>query len=205
MSAVPAIKYMTVEEYLAMEDASTEKHEFFGGEVFAMAGATFPHIQIASNAQGEIWQFLKNKSCRIYGSDLKVHVKTEAGFVYPDLTIVCNSPQFLEGRSDVVTNPSVIIEVVSFHTESYDRGKKFMLYRQLPSLKEYILISSLEMRFEKFTKVADNEWTLREFTSAEDVVTIDAIGYQASLADFYREVVFEERTNSNIGWVKEKE
>ena len=87
----------------------------------------------------------------------------------PTLTIVCNGPQFLEGRSDVVTNPSVIIEVVSFHTESYDRGKKFMLYRQLQSLKEYILISSLEMRFEKFTKVADNEWTLREFTSPEDV------------------------------------
>jgi Uma2 family endonuclease len=204
MSAVPAVKYMTVEEYLEMEDASSEKHEFIGGEVFAMAGAGFPHNQITSNAHGEIWQFLKNKSCRVYGSDLKVHVKTEAGFVYPDLTIVCTGPQFLEGRNDCIINPSVLIEVVSFHTESYDRGKKFMLYRQLRSLQEYILISSLEMRVEKFSKAAANEWILKEYTRAEDFITIDTIGYQTTLAELYREVVFEE-VNFERGLVRKKE
>lgn len=204
MSAVPAIKYMTVEEYLEMEDASFEKHEFIGGEVFAMAGAGFPHNQITSNAHGEIWQFLKNKSCRIYGSDLKVHVKTDAGFVYPDLAIVFNGPQFLEGRNDIIINPSVLIEVVSISTESHDRGKKFMLYRQLESLKEYILISSLEMRLEKFSKVAANEWTLKEYTLPEDFISIDTINYQTTLAELYRDVVFEEREFGR-GAVRERE
>jgi Uma2 family endonuclease len=204
MSAIPAIKYMTVEEYLEMEDASFEKHEFIGGEVIAMAGAGFAHNQITSNTQIDIGSFLKDKSCRIYGSDLKVHVRTEAGFVYPDLTIVCNGPQFLEGRKDIIVNPSVLIEVVSFHTENHDRGKKFMLYRQLESLQEYILISSLEMRLEKFSKVAANEWTLREYTSPEDLITIDAIGYQTTLAELYRDVVFEE-IDFGRGAVRERE
>lgn len=83
MSAVPAIRLVTVEEYLETEDASMEKHEYYGGEVFAMAGASFVHNQITSNVQGEIWQFLKNKSCGIHGSDLKVNVKTKSSFFIP--------------------------------------------------------------------------------------------------------------------------
>ena len=184
---------MTVEEYLAMEDASTEKHEFIGGEVYAMAGASFAHNQIASNAHGEIFQFLKNKSCRIYGSDLKVHVKTDSGFVYPDLAIVCNGPEFLEGRKDIVTNPTVIIEVLSGETQDYDHGKKFMLYRQLPTLQEYILISSLEVRVEKFIREESGAWTLTEYTSQENKVSIDTLHYTTTLEELYRDVVFDEK------------
>ncbi len=195
---VPAIKLTTADEYLAMEDTSIEKHEFIDGVVYAMAGAGFPHNQIASNAFIDIGFFLKNKSCRIYGSDLKVNVKTASGFVYPDLTIVCNGPVFLEGRKDIVTNPTVIIEVLSPDTQDFDHGKKFMLYRQIPSLQEYILISSMEVLAEKFSREKTDAWTLTDYRDMNDKISIDAIGYQTTLAEFYRDVVFDEVEGLNL-------
>lgn len=174
-----------------MEDASQEKHEYIGGEVYAMAGAGFPHNQISSNAHGSIWQYLKDKSCRVYGSDLKIHAKTASGFVYPDLSVVCNGPQFLEGRKDVVTNPSVIIEVLSPDTQDFDHGKKFMLYRQIPTLTEYILISSMEVLVEKFIRHEPDAWTLTEYRNPENSLSLDTIGYRTTLAELYRDVAFE--------------
>lgn len=195
MSTAPAVKYLTVEQYLAMEDAADEKHEYIGGEVYAMAGASFPHNQIVSNSFVDVGSFLVDKSCSIYGSDLKVHVKTASGFVYPDLTIVCDGPQFLENRKDIVINPSVIIEVVSPDTQGYDHGKKFMLYRQIPALREYILISSMEVLVEKFVREESGALTLTEYKCLEDQFSIDAIRYQTMLAKLYRKVLFETKND----------
>lgn len=205
MRTAPAVKYLTVEQYLAMEDAADDKHEYIGGEVYAMAGASFPHNQIASNALGSVWQFLQDKSCDIYGSDLKVHVKTASGFVYPDLTIVCDGPQFLENRTDIVINPSVIIEVTSPDTQGYDHGKKFMLYRQMPTLREYILISSMEVLVEKFVREESGAWTLTEYKEMNKQFFIDTIGYQTTLAKLYRKVVFEVENDNQTGLQNEKE
>lgn len=205
MAAIPALKFMTVEEYLEMEENSIEKHEYYGGEVFAMAGASFQHNQIVANAQGAIWQFLKDKPCRVYGSDLKVAVKTKSSFVYPDLTIICNGPQFLEGRKEIITNPSVIIEVLSPETGNFDHGEKFMLYRQIPSLQEYILISSMEVLVEKFIRHDSGAWTLTEYRKMEDCFSIDTIQYETTLAELYREVLFEPAVNTDgRGVVREK-
>lgn len=192
MNAAVAIKQMTVEEYFAMEDALTEKHEFIDGVVYAMAGADFPHNQITANALVSIGSFLRNSNCRIYGSDLKVAVKTKSAFVYPDLTIICSGAQFFKGKRGIVTNPSVIIEVLSPDTERYDRGKKFMLYRQIETVREYILISSLEVLAERFAREESGAWTLTEYRRREDEISIDSISYQTTLAEFYRDVVFEE-------------
>lgn len=191
MSIIPALKYVSVEEYLEMEEASLEKHEYYGGEVFAMAGAGFPHNQIVANAFGNIYQFLKDKDCRVYGSDLKVHVKNKSSFVYPDLSMICNGPGFYQDKKDIITNPSVIIEVLSLKTQDFDHGQKFMLYRQIASLKEYILISSMEILFERFVKNQAGDWTLSEFKNADDMVVIDSINYQTRLKEFYRDVDFD--------------
>lgn len=204
MTAVPAIRFMTVEEYLEMEDASQEKHEYYGGEVFAMAGAGFTHNQVVANTFGNTYQYLKDKDCRIYGSDLKVNVKTKSAFVYPDLTIICNDPQFLEDRKDIVTNPVVIIEIFSPGTQNFDHGEKFMLYRQIPALQEYILISSMELLVEKFLRHPSGSWTLTEYKKPEDKFSIDNINYQISLAEIYRDVVFEQGA-SELGRVRERE
>ncbi len=205
MSAIPALRFMTIEEYLEMDDASEEKHEYYGGEVFAMAGASFVHNQITSNVQGEIWQFLKNKTCRIYGRDLKIHVKTKSTFSYPDLAIICNGAQFSEGRKDIVTNPSVLIEVFSSSTQDFDHGQKFMLYRQIPSLQEYILISSMEVLVEKFIRHESGSWILTEYRSMEDTISIDTIEYKTTLCELYRDVVFETKSdNDGKGIVSER-
>ena len=174
-----------------MEDGSSEKHEFIDGEVYAMAGASFVHNQIVSNTQGEIFQFLRDKPCRIYGSDLKIHVKTASGFAYPDLSIICLGPEFMDNRKDIVMNPAVIIEVLSPDTYDYDHGKKFMLYRQISSLKEYILISSTDASVEKFIRNETESWTLTEYFNKDDVFTISTINYQTTLEAIYREVVFD--------------
>lgn len=198
MNAIPAIKYVTVEEYLQMEETSDERHEYFDGEVFAMAGTSFAHNEISANVQGAIWQFLQGKRCRIYSNNLKVHVKTKSAFVYPDLAIICNGPVFLEGRKDIVTNPSVIIEILSPFTQDFDHGKKFMFYRQIPTLREYILISSMEVLAEKFVREESGAWTLTEYKRMEDKFSIDTIGYQTTLADLYRDVMFENENDDQI-------
>ena len=204
MSAVPALKRMTIEKYLEMEDASTEKHEFIGGQVYAMAGASFAHHQITSNCFIGIGSFLSDTSCRIYGSDLKVYMKTAAGFVYPDLTIICNGPQFMEGRRDIVTNPSVIIEVLSPDTQNYDHGEKFMLYRQIPTLQEYILVSSTYVLVEKFIRHTSGAWTLTEYKRLDDSFSIDTIHYQTTLQQLYRDVVFEKEEAEGEGIMSER-
>lgn len=203
MSAVPAVKYMTVEEYLEMEDASTEKHEFIGGVIYAMAGADFPHNQVFSNTHGSIWQYLRDKNYRVYGSDLKVNVKTKSDFAYPDLTIVCDGAQFFQGKRGIVTNPSVIIEILSPDTQNYDHGEKFMLYRQIETLKEYILISSMEVWVEKFKRENSGSWTLTEYKNMTDSLPVDTIHFGLPLTEIYRDVVFEPKDYTR-GIVRER-
>ncbi|MCW3075300.1 MAG: Uma2 family endonuclease [Flaviaesturariibacter sp.] len=185
----PRLKFQTVEEYLAFEDASLEKHEYYQGEIFAMAGASFSHNQIVGNTLVDIGQHLRNKSCQVFPSDLKVQVEANSLFTYPDITILCDKPSFIENRTDAITNPTIIIEVLSPSTMDYDRAGKFILYRALPSLKEYILISSTEHRFEKFVRQGEN-WLLSEVRSPEEAVSIETIGFQITLSELYRNVDF---------------
>jgi len=186
------VQYMTVDEYFQLEEASPEKHEYVQGEVYAMSGASFVHNQIVSNVHGNIFKHLEDSSCRVFGSDLKIHVKTESAFVYPDLSIICDGAQFLEGRNDIVTNPSVLIEVLSESTEAYDRGKKFMLYRQIPSLKEYIIIASTWLSVERFRKNEQGAWELNEYNQLENAVLIETIHFTLPLKNIYRDVQLPE-------------
>ena len=198
MSASAALKLISVDDYLEMEEASQEKHEYYAGEVYAMAGASVPHNRIVRNTLSILDAFLRSKNCEVFPSDLKINVKTKSAFVYPDLSIVCDGLQFYDDRDDIIANPSVIIEVMSQHTERYDRGKKFMLYRQLPSLKEYFLISSMETRVEKFSKTAPDAWTLKEYVLMEDIVHLDSINYSIALSEIYRDVMFDEKDAGKI-------
>ncbi len=191
---LPSVKFATVEEYLAFEDASLEKHEFYQGEIFAMAGASFAHNQIVSNSLIEIGSHLRNKSCQVLASDLKIQIEANSLFTYPDLSILCEPPQFMNDRTDAITNPAVIIEVLSPSTMDYDRGGKFALYRDVPSLKEYILISSTEYRFEKFVRQANDHWLLSEIRNANESISIDTIQFSLPLIDLYRNVDF----NANL-------
>lgn len=197
MSAVPipARTLVSIEDYLKAEEVSAEKHEYYAGDVLAMAGASVLHNRIVRNTLSSIDNHLKGRTCEVFPSDLKLHVKSKSSFVYPDLSVVCGELEYFNERQDIISNPTVVIEVMSPSTELYDRGKKFMLYRQMESLQEYLLVSSTEMLVEKFTKTQNRVWSLQVFNLPEEQCLIQSINHSVQLSEFYRNVTFESESN----------
>jgi Uma2 family endonuclease len=189
----PAPKYthMTPNEYLAMERASQVKHEYFRGEVFAMSGASLAHNRIVKNINTLVLPFLKNKPCDMFGSDLRIHIPENTLYTYPDFSIICGEIEVSDNENDNVLNPSVIIEVLSKSTRDYDRGTKFTLYRSINSLKEYILVDSLAVSVEIFTKAEDHTWVLKEYQLMNDELFISTIELRIILKDIYQDVHFD--------------
>ena len=188
----PKYNFVTQEAYLAMERASLEKHEYFKGEVFAMSGATPQHNDIAYNINRVVAPFLHGKGCKLYGSDFRVHIPENTLYTYPDFTIVCGKTETTEIYTDNLTNPGVIIEILSKSTKDYDRGSKFMLYRSIKTLKEYITIDSLSVSVEIYTRQDENKWILSEFKQLTDSFIISTIGLTLQLKDVYEDVNIEE-------------
>jgi Uma2 family endonuclease len=190
----PAAKYNYVspEDYLVMERASQEKHEYFKGEVFAMSGASQKHNDIARNINTIILPFLKGNPCRMYGSDLRIHIPENTLYTYPDFSIICGKPEVTDEEKDTVVKPSAIIEILSKSTKDYDRGTKFNLYRAIKTLKEYILVDSTKISVEIFTKQEDGRWILTEFKQLTDSFVISTIGLTLQLKDVYEDVNIEE-------------
>jgi Uma2 family endonuclease len=189
MNAQPILKY-TAEEYLELEEASLEKNEFYKGEIFAMAGASIAHNGIVMNTSITIGSYLNDKKCRIFPSDLRIHSIANSLYTYPDLSIICDDIETVGKNKNTVTNPTVLIEVLSKTTQDYDRGAKFKLYRDIESLKEYILISSLETLVEKYHKQTDGSWILHEYKNDADTFTITSIDLLITVKDLYRNVDF---------------
>ena len=171
MTAQPHKRKMTPEEYLALERSSLDiKHEFFNGEIFAMVGAKINHVRINANLTGELRnQFKGNKStCEVLPNDMRV--KIETGYVYPDIAISCGDAEFEDNEFDTLTNPVVIIEILSDSTEAFDRGKKFAYYRAIPTLKEYILVSQNECHVEQYICI-DDGWKYRFYVVSADFLS----------------------------------
>jgi Uma2 family endonuclease len=144
-----------------MERAALEKHEFFDGEIFLMAGASNAHNLIVANAIHVLKTALGAK-CRVYPSDMKVFIPATGSFTYPDVSVLCGTPQFYDDIDDVLCNPEVLIEVLSDSTENYDRGKKFESYRSVASFTHYVLIAQDRKQVEHYARQADGAWLLRE-------------------------------------------
>src|SRR5689334_5798251 len=140
MVAVQKQKW-TVEEYLAMERASEEKHEFLDGEIYLMSGASRNHNRVTANTIITLGNQLYERPCSVYPSDIRVKISDFGQYTYPNVSVVCDPEHIEDSDQDTLLNPVVIIEVLSPSTESYDRGKKFQHYRTLDSLQEYILIA----------------------------------------------------------------
>lgn len=154
--------YISPEEYLAFERAATEKHEYYQGEIFARCGASKEHNEIFSNFLGDIAHKLKGKACKAYGSDFRVHIPKNTLYTYPDIIIVCGKPELTDDKFDNLVNPAVIIELLYKSTRNYDKGEKFTLYRDIDSLKEYILVDTEKVYVEKHIRNADNSWQLTD-------------------------------------------
>lgn len=184
MSVQPKPRY-TRAEYLSMERAAETKSEFFDGELFAMAGATRAHNLITLNVARQIGNDLDEGPCEVYASDMRVLIEATGLYVYPDVVVVCEEPRFEDATGDTLLNPLVIVEVLSNSTESYDRGRKFENYRQVPSLREYVLIGQRQRRIEKYLRQSDGSWVLTEVTGAEGEILLDTVGCSLSLERTY--------------------
>ncbi|QPH39484.1 Uma2 family endonuclease [Pedobacter endophyticus] len=191
----PAVAYnkrrFTIEEYLEKEKASDEKHEYFEGEIFAMSGASTQHNWIFSNTFGALCQKLKHRNCYPFGSDMRMHIPKNTLFTYPDISIYCNEIEHLQTDEDTSLNPTVIIEILSPSTRDYDRGKKFKLYRDIPSLKEYILIDSESVAIEAFYLNENQNWELIEYQQLTDSLNFVSMGFTVDISDIYNNVRFD--------------
>ncbi|MEM9694233.1 MAG: Uma2 family endonuclease [Myxococcota bacterium] len=158
MTAVTERGPMTVEAFLAWEERQRTKHEFDRGEVFAMSGGSPRHNALAAALIRDLGRALQGGPCRVLTSDQKVALRSREKYVYPDASVVCGKFELDEGTRDVLTNPRVVVEVLSQSTEAYDRGVKWDGYRRLPSLSVYLLVSQTEVGLEMYTRLDDGSW-----------------------------------------------
>ena len=188
----PKFNFVSQEAYLEMERVSDTKHEYYKGEVFAMSGASWEHNVIVKNINTLVLPFLKGKPCDMFGSDLRIHIPENTLYTYPDFSIICGKPETNDKEKDTIIKPSAIIEVLSKSTKDYDRGSKFMLYRSINTLNEYITVDSLSISTEIYTRNPDNTWILSEFKQPQDSFVISTIGLRLLLKDVYEDVALED-------------
>ncbi len=189
MSSVPN-RLISETEYLTYERQSRVKHEFYLGELFAMSGASREHNVISLNIGGELRQQLKGRPCEAYVGDMRVRVTPTGLYTYPDIVVVCGEPQFLDAEVDTLLNPTVLIEVLSESTEEYDRGTKLKHYRQLPSLREYVLVSQSEPLIEQFVRRDHNRWELSETSGLDATLILSSLDCEIPLAEIFDKIVF---------------
>ena len=190
----PVRKWISPEEYLGLEEGAEVKSEYFDGEIFAMAGGSPEHNLIAGNVFGELWSQLGQSPCRVYPSDQRVKIQDTGLYTYPDVTVVCEEPEYEEARPRSLLNPTLIVEVLSETTEAYDRGDKFDHYQTLTSLREYVLVASDRRRIERFTRAeGSEEWAYGETSDAAGTLSLVSIGCVLSLALVYGKVEFPAR------------
>lgn len=180
-----AVLKLTPQAYLDQERSSDTKHEYCNGEIFAMSGASAAHNLITGNLIRELGNQVRKRPCRVYPSDMRVQLPD--GYVYPDVTVVCGKPEFYD--QDNLSNPAVVVEVLSPSTADYDASGKFARYRQLDSLQEYLLVAQDRAHVLHYVKQAENRWLLSEYKDTAEF-ELPSIECRLSLTDVY-EKVFE--------------
>lgn len=184
--------WLSPQEYLVKERRAEFRSEYYNGEMFAMAGASFEHTLAKDNLAREAGNQLKGGPCRVLTSDLRVKVDASGLYTYPDVAIVCDKPQFEDGKMDTLLNPRALVEVLSDPTEKYDRGRKFAHYRQVASLQEYVLVAQDRPLVERYVRQADQSWTLTVYEGLAATFEFASIAVRIPLAEIYSGVEFDE-------------
>lgn len=175
---------LSVEDYVALDRASEGRWEYVGGEAFAMAGASPRHNAIVVNIT--VANALRGKSCFPLGSDQKVATLATLAFHYPDITVVCGKPSHAPKDEHAITNPSLLVEVLSETTSDDDRGQKFDHYATIPELREYVVVFSSARRIEHKKRMPDGKWLVSDVIGGE--VALEALGVSLALADVYADL-----------------
>lgn len=196
--AISAVQtYLSPEEYITLErktipDADTVRSEYVKGKIVAMSGASRVHNLISGNIFGELRNRLKGSGCETYKGEMRVSTPSTSSYFYPDVVAVCDEPRFEDDVFDTLLNPIIIVEVLSPSTEAYDRGEKLLHYRQLESLKEYILVSQDRVYVERYLRKQE-EWGYTSFQELNEVLPLISIQCELPLQEIYERVEFPER------------
>ena len=190
MSAQPK-HFFTPEEYLELEEKAETKSEYLSGEIFAMAGGSPAHSEIANSIGGEVRNLLRGKPCHVFNSDLRITVMPTGLKTYPDVTVVCGETHFHPLDKNSLINPTVLVEVLSPSTEAYDRGEKWAHYRRLDSLQEYVLVSQDKARVEHYVREGDGSWKFTEVSELDGMLSLPSLNVILPLAEIYERVIFE--------------
>ncbi len=183
--------YLTPKEYLEMERLAPSRNEYYAGAMYAMAGASRRHVFIVTNVVASLGGQLKGGRCSAFANDLRVKVSTHGLYSYPDIGVVCGKGRYEDKHGDTLLNPAVIVEVISDSTESYDRGRKFEMYRTLESLTDHLLVAQDEPLVEHFSRMSDGRWALSEHKGMDAAVAIASIDCTLPLADIYDKIDFD--------------
>jgi Uma2 family endonuclease len=196
MSAQP-LPRLSPEEYLAIERAAEFRSEYYDGAMYAMSGASHPHNVINVNLVRELSSALRKRGCFVVSSDARLRVSPGRVYTYPDIMAGCAPPKFADDQKDTLLNPALVIEVLSPSTEAHDRGYKFAQYRQLESIREYVLVSQSEPRVERFERQVDGRWVLAEHVGLDAICRFESVDCSIPLADIYENVAFGEQQGAN--------
>jgi Uma2 family endonuclease len=180
--------YVTPDEYLAIERRSEFKSEYIDGEIFAMTGASRKHNYAAGNIYSALRRELREKPCDVFISDMRVRIPAANVYTYPDVVAACGEPEFEDAEVDTLVNPTLIVEVSSKSTVTYDREAKFEYYRTIPSLIEYLLVSQNNRHVTQYVRQADGRWLLADIRGAEARVELSSVGCALALAEIYERV-----------------
>jgi Uma2 family endonuclease len=186
--AAEQIQYFTKEQYLDMEMKAQFKSEYYNGEIFAMSGGSLNHSSICVNLILAIGGATRNKDCRVFESNMKLEIPIINAFVYPDVMVVCGKVEISALSDHVISNPVLIIEVLSSSTESFDRGKKFEYYQTLPSVKEYVLVSQDKPMVEVYFRQNEKMWDYSVADGIDKTVFLQSIDHEIRMKDIYLKI-----------------
>ena len=176
--------YWTAEEFLAFEAASKFKHELVNGEVYDMTGGTGDHSQISASAIISVGRQLDNSSCTVNTSDMMLKVSNDR-YLYPDMSVVCGQPFYEDDSRLVLLNPTLVVEVTSHTTATYDRGLKREFYQQIPSVQAYLIIDQHRIFAEIYTR-KESGWLIQTFTEIDDIIPLEMLNCELPLSQVYR-------------------
>jgi Uma2 family endonuclease len=185
-------RYYTPEEYLELEEQAEYKSEYRDGEIIAMTGGTTNHNKLAGNFYICLNLALNDLDYDIYIGDVKLWIPRYREFTYPDVMVIEGQPVYYSANTTIVTNPVLIVEVLSKSTKDYDRGDKFLYYRSIPEFKEYILIDQTKYYVMQYVKTSENQWILTEYETEDAMINLSSINVELSLKQLYKKVNFSE-------------
>ena len=191
-------RYYTPEEYLELEATADYKSEYIEGQIIAVVGASINHNRITGNFYATLnFALRKQEKYEVFNSDMRLWIPQKLIYTYPDVMIIADEPEFVNNRTDTITNPQVIIEVLSKSTKSYDREDKFAAYRTIPTFQEYLLIDQNRIYVEKFSKTGKKRWNLCEYDEEDENISLETIPFEISLQDLYNKVKFPDIESLN--------